>query len=63
MGCIIKRCPLWIFKKFPERKKKAWYVYAGDSNNAGKQYLLEGVGVTPLPVTSSDAIYGAETWS
>lgn len=51
------------FKKFPERKKKAWYVYAGDPNNAGKQYFLEGVGVTPLHVTSYDAIYGAETWS
>lgn len=51
------------FKKFPERKKKAWYVYSGDPNNAGKQYFLEGVGVTPLHVTNYDAIYGAETWS
>ena len=51
------------FKKFPERKKDAWYVYAGKQNNDGKQFFLEGVGITPLHVASYDDIYGSETWS
>lgn len=50
------------FKKFPERKKEAWYVYAGTSNNYGKQFFLEGVGITPLHLDSYDEIYGSEIW-
>ena len=55
------------FKKFPDRKKDAWYVYAGKANNGkanndGKQFFLEGVGVLPLHVSSYDDIYGATTW-
>lgn len=50
------------FKKFPERKKDAWYVYAGKAHNDGKQFFLEGVGVIPLHVNSYDDIYGAAIW-
>ena len=51
------------FKKFPERKKDAWYVYTGTLNNDGKQFFLEGVGIVPLHVASYDDIYGATTWT
>lgn len=50
------------FRKFPKMKKQAWYVYAGAHNNEGKQYFLEGVGVTPLRVPNYDEIYGAAVW-
>lgn len=50
------------FRKFPDRKKEAWYVYAGNSNSSGKQYFLEGVGITPLRVENYESIYGSETW-
>jgi hypothetical protein len=50
------------FKKFPDRKKDAWYVYSGKLNNDGKQFFLEGVGVVPLHLASYDDIYGAATW-
>jgi hypothetical protein len=50
------------FKKFPDRKKDAWYVYAGKPNNDGKQFFLEGVGIAPLHVASYDEIYGVATW-
>ncbi len=50
------------FKKFPDRRKDAWYVYAGKLNNDGKQFFLDGVGVVPLHVASYDDIYSADTW-
>lgn len=50
------------FKKFPDRRKDAWYVYVGKLNNDGKQFFLDGVGVVPLHVASYDDIYGADTW-
>lgn len=50
------------FKKFPERRKKAWYVYAGKQNGKGKQFFLEGVGVQPVHVASYDEIYGDSVW-
>lgn len=51
------------FKKFPKRKKDAWYVYAGKKNGDGKQFFLEGVGVKPIHVDSYDKIYGESVWS
>lgn len=51
------------FKKFPERRKKAWYVHVGELNNDGKQFFLEGVGVQTIRVTNYEKIYGAATWS
>lgn len=50
------------FKRFPERSRKAWYVYAGDPLSEGKLFFLEGVGVTPVREASYDAIYGQATW-
>jgi len=51
------------FKKFPNRTKPAWYVYAGSPNNEGKQFFLEGVGVSPLQVNDYSDIYGAKCWT
>lgn len=51
------------FKDFPERKKDAWFVHAGEPNSDGKHFFLEGVGVRPIRVASYDDIYGAATWS
>lgn len=50
------------FKKFPERRKNAWFVHVGELNKVGKNFFLEGVGVQPIRVTSYDDIYGAATW-
>lgn len=50
------------FKKFPERKREAWYVHVGNLNSDGKQFFLEGVGVQPIRVASYDDIYGESTW-
>lgn len=50
------------FKSFPHRRKQGWYVYAGAHNNDGKQFFLEGVGITPIHVSSYDKIYGASVW-
>lgn len=50
------------FQKFPERSKDAWYVYAGNLNNDGKELFLKSVGVVPLHKASYDDIYGATTW-
>lgn len=52
----------WYFKKFPDRRKNAWFVHAGELNNDGKHFFLDGVGVQPIRVTSYDDIYGAATW-
>lgn len=51
------------FKKFPDREKPAWYLYAGSPNNQGKQFFLEGVGVTPQHVNDYDDIYAAPYWT
>lgn len=51
------------FKKFPDRKKDAWYVSTGDASSDGKKFFLEGVGVKYLHVNGYDEIYGDDTWS
>ena len=50
------------FRKFPDRRKQAWYVYAGAPNSDGKQYFLEGVGIEPVRVSSHGKIYGRSVW-
>jgi len=50
------------FRKFPTRRQDAWYVYAGDMNNEGKKFFLEGVGIKLVGVDTYDDIYGAATW-
>ena len=54
------------FKKFPERRQKAWYVYKPDPENrmeAGKIYFLRAVGFECIAVSSFDALYGEEAWA
>jgi len=51
------------FKKFPERRKDAWYVYAGRQNGDGKQFFLDGVGIKPVHVSTYDEIYGEDIWN
>lgn len=50
------------FRKFPDRKKDAWYVSTGGTNTDGKKFFLDGVGIRYLNVNSYDEIYGIETW-
>ena len=50
------------FYAFPEKLKKAWYVYSGNENN-GKLLFLNAVGVTPVAVPDYDAIYGSDNWT
>lgn len=51
------------FRKFPKRRKEAWYVYAGTHSNEGKEFFLKGVDITLLHISSYDEIYGQNTWS
>lgn len=51
------------FKKFPERKKNAWYVSTGESDSDGKKFFLDGVGIEYLKVNNYGEIYNDETWS
>jgi len=52
------------FKKFPERKKEAWFVHLNNKKpRQGKLLFLSGVGVDLFAVDNYDQIYGAETWS
>lgn len=51
------------FRKFPDRAKSAWFVYAGDQNNDGKQFFLGGVGITCVHVSSYDEIYDPAIWN
>lgn len=51
------------FRKFPERKKSAWYIYVDELDDSGKMFFLEGVGVKPVRVSSYDEIYGPTVWS
>jgi hypothetical protein len=66
------------FRKYPDLKKSAWYVYTdredqdkpGEQGSSekkqpkpGKEYFLEGVGVTPIQIGSYDDIYSNETWN
>lgn len=51
------------FRKYPERKQSAWYVYSENEDDiSGKLYFLDGVGIEPLKVNNFDEIYGSSTW-
>jgi hypothetical protein len=49
------------FKTYPERAKKAWYVYAGQDLSAGQTIFLKSVGCEIIKESSFDALYG-EAW-
>ncbi len=50
------------FRKFPGRKKSAWYVHPDDLMNSGKAFFLEGVGIQMIKSNGYDEIYGVQTW-
>ena len=50
------------FKKFPHRKKSAWYVHNKPINNPGKQFFLDGVGIKTIQTNSYDELYGSGIW-
>ena len=50
------------FKKFPNRKQKAWYVHSKSQDNPGKEFFLEGVGIEAVQVEGYDDIYGPGVW-
>ena len=50
------------FRKFPDRKKPAWYVHTDDLKNSGKAFFLEGVGIQMIESNDYDEIYGPHTW-
>ena len=49
------------FKKFPGRRKSAWYVHVGTLSQ-GKEIFLKAVGIVPHAVATYDDIYGPQTW-
>lgn len=51
------------FKKFPERRKSAWYIHEKPIDNPGKQFFLNGVGIKTVQVAGYDEIYGSRTWN
>jgi hypothetical protein len=50
------------FKKFPNRKKRGWYVHTESLEDSGKKLLLEGVGVELVKVDDYEELYGSSTW-
>jgi hypothetical protein len=52
------------FKKYPERAKPGWFVFAGNSDgfDQGKRLFLEGVGIKPYAVATHQHIYSEDTW-
>ena len=50
------------FRKFPHRRKLAWYVDTDDLKNSGKAFFLEGVGIQVIKANDYDEIYGDQTW-
>lgn len=45
------------FNKFPERRKKAWYIHTEKSSSSGKLMFFESLGITPVKATSYEQIY------
>ena len=50
------------FKTFPERAKKAWYVYGGRDISPGQKIFLKSVGCEVVKEQGYDHLYG-EVWS
>jgi hypothetical protein len=46
------------FKTYPERAKKAWYVYAGQDLSPGQTIFLKSVGCEIVKENSFDGLYG-----
>jgi hypothetical protein len=51
------------FRKFPDRRQPAWYVYPGaEEASRDKLYFLERIGITPWVVRDYEAIYDSKAW-
>lgn len=50
------------FKRFPERRHRAWYAVNSDELSPEKRYFLRSIDVTPVAVDGYAELYGAETW-
>lgn len=51
-----------LFKKFPNLRKKAWYVNDKDISKTGKGFFLENIGVKVVNAGSYDSIYECASW-
>jgi len=51
------------FKKFPDRRKEAWYIHAGEERDLGKLLFLKAVGVRCVEAKDHGEIYGLSTWA
>ncbi len=55
------------FKRFSERKKKAWYVETENPKKKdhweAKKFFLEGVGITPIVTQTYDEVYASSQWT
>lgn len=51
------------FRRFPARRKSAWYVHAAKDRDAGKFAFLSAMGVAPFEVPDYEAMYGDQTWA
>jgi hypothetical protein len=53
------------FRKFPDRRKKAWYVHTASENSAddqAKYFFLDSIGIEAIEVQDYDDIYDADYW-
>ena len=50
------------FRKFPKRRKPAWYVDPEDLTGTGKKMFLEGVGINVVRVDGYENIYSQDAW-
>lgn len=50
------------FRRFPDRRKGAWYAHVNEPDDSGKLFFLRSVGVEPIKLNSYDELYGADVW-
>lgn len=50
------------FKAYPQRKRRAWYVYAGTEPAMGKRIFLRSVGCEVVKAQDYDELYASHTW-
>jgi len=51
------------FKKYPHRRKRAWYVAPSSEISEAKKYFLEGVKIECLTVDTYQDIYSEKVWA
>lgn len=50
------------FRKFPDRKRMAWYVEKEADQDSGKKFFLNSVGIETVAVPDDEDIYGERVW-